>query len=111
MHEFLPKRLRAARLKLNLSQAQAAQHMGAGITQPILHRAETLLNLSSNRLLQIIDYYINQQQINPAWLLCERNEAYDWQSIDVGNGPNSQQKLQLLEAFRRELDELDKPDL
>ncbi|SFE31323.1 helix-turn-helix domain-containing protein [Spirosoma endophyticum] len=103
MLESLSNRLRLARIELGLTQAEAASAIG--IKQPMLHRAETSLEISSNRLLQILDYYVNQRQINPAWLLSEPNTDFD---IVVGENKVIEQKLKLLQGFRETLDGIDK---
>jgi transcriptional regulator with XRE-family HTH domain len=103
MQGSLSKRLRLARIELDLTQAEAANAIG--ITQPMLHRAETTLEISSNRLLQILDYYVNVRKINPAWLLKEPNS--DYEILSGENNPN-EQKLQLLKEFREQLDGIDK---
>lgn len=101
MLETLPQRLRLARIELQLTQAQAAEAIG--ITQPMLHRAETSLEVSSNRLLQILDHYINVKQINPSWLLCEPNTG-----LAIISPPDAnKQKLRLLDDFRSQLEEID----
>ena len=103
MQESLSNRLRLARIELGLTQAEAASDIG--IKQPMLHRAETSLEISSNRLLQILDYYVNQRHINPAWLLSEPNTSYE---ILSGENKVSEQKLRLLQGFRETLDGIDK---
>ncbi|QHV95606.1 helix-turn-helix domain-containing protein [Spirosoma endbachense] len=102
MQERLSNRLREARIELGLTQAEAASAIG--IKQPMLHRAETSMEISSHRLLHILDYYINQRRVNPAWLLSEPNTAFD---IIAGESKVEEKKLQLLKAFRETLDEMD----
>ncbi len=106
MQDSLSNRLRSARIELGLTQAEAASAIG--IKQPMLHRAETSMEISSNRLLQILDYYINQRKINPAWLLSEPNIAFQILSVE---GSVDEQKLRLLEGFRQQLDGLDGGDI
>lgn len=106
MQDSLNNRLRSARIELGLTQAEAASAIG--IKQPMLHRAETSMEISSNRLLQILDYYINQQNINPAWLLREPNTAYTLFSAEGTAGDLAEKRLQLLEDFRKEMDRMDK---
>ncbi|CCH57586.1 hypothetical protein BN8_p06776 (plasmid) [Fibrisoma limi BUZ 3] len=105
MLESLHTRLRLARVELGLTQAEAATAIG--IKQPMLHRAETSMEISSNRLMQILNYYVNQRSINPAWLLSDPNTAF---TIMATESNVNEQKLQLLEVFREALDELDKPN-
>ncbi|AUD05326.1 helix-turn-helix domain-containing protein [Spirosoma pollinicola] len=105
MQERLSNRLREARIVLGLTQAEAASAIG--IKQPMLHRAETSMEISSNRLLQIVDYYVNQRKINPAWLLSEPNLAFD---IFAGEDKADEQKLRLLKGFLETLDGIDKTD-
>lgn len=85
-----------------MTQAEAASAIG--IKQPMLHRAETSMEISSNRLLQILDYYINRRKINPAWLLSEPNIAFQILTVE---GSVDEQKLRLLKSFRQQLDGLD----
>lgn len=107
MQESFSNRLRLARNELGLTQAEAATIIG--ITQPMLHRAETSLEVSSSRLLQILDYYVNQRRINPAWLLSEPNSAFQIRLAEGQMGQVDEQKLHLLKGFREQLDQLDKP--
>ena len=106
MQDSLSNRLRVARSELGLTQVEAASAIG--ITQPMLHRAETTLEISSNRLLQILNYYINQRNINPAWLFCEPNTAHPIVLIERNAETVDEQKLRLLEGFREDLDGIDK---
>lgn len=103
MQDSLSNRLRIARSELGLTQAEAASAIG--IKQPMLHRAETSMEISSTRLLQILDYYVNKCQINPAWLLSEPNTSF---SIIASENEVDEKKLKLLKGFRESLDGIDK---
>lgn len=108
MEESLSQRLRIARAELSLTQTQAAKAIG--VSQPMLHRAETSMQVSTNKLLKIIDYYVNQRQINPAWLLRTANAGFSVVCAEPGGSTLSdQEKLSLLQEFRQNLDKLDKP--
>lgn len=102
MLDSLSNRLRLARTELGLTQAEATDEIG--IKQPMLHRAETSMEISSHQLLQVLDYYVNQRQINPAWLLSESNTAFE---IFSEENKISEQKLRLLQGFRDTLDGID----
>lgn len=105
MEESLGSRLRIARTELGLTQAEAASAMG--ITQPMLHRAETSLGLRSNHLVLILNYYINDRKINPAWLLSEPNTAFQILSNGSRIEDTADQKLRLLSVFLKDLNDLD----
>ena len=104
MQEILSQRLREARTRLGLTQAEAAKLIG--ISQPMLHRAETSLSISSNRLLQILEYFVIQRKINADWLLGKPVDSMDKLPAQEKKTDLDQQKLELLAAFRRQLDEL-----
>ena len=109
MHELLPLRLRAVRLNLGLTQAEAAQQMG--VTQPMLHRAETSLQVGSNRLLQILAYYVNQRKVSSTWLLSASAEDVNTvQFNETVVATTAARQLELLAWFREKLNAIDPPN-